>query len=82
MLSRLPDVKDTFLRLLGSEPHSLFVTLPDLAASIQVLGFPGFGATSHVYEVAEGGQQVVSSIVCSIEVPSKLVLFPTSATWH
>lgn len=43
------------------------------------MGLLGFGATSHVYEVVEGGQQVTSSIVCSVEVLSKLLLFLTIA---
>jgi len=78
MSLRFPDVKYTLLQLLSSEPQRLFVELPDLGASIQVVGLLGFGATSHVYEAFEGGQQVLSSTVCSVGVLSK-VLFLTIA---
>ena len=74
MSPRLPDVKYTLLQLLSSEPQRLFVELPDLGASIQVIGLLGFGATSHVYEALEGGQQVMFSVVCSVEVLNILVL--------
>ena len=67
MSPQLPDVKYTLLQLLSSEPERLFVELPDLA-SIQVVGLLGFGATSHVYEASEGGQQVMFSVVCSVAV--------------
>ena len=60
MSARMPDVKRTLLRLLSCEPQTLFVELPDLGASIQVVGFLGSGATSHVYEASAGGQQVLT----------------------
>ena len=75
MSPRLPDVRYTLLQLLSSEPQRLFVELPDLGASIQVVGLLGFGASSHVYEVVEGGQQVRSSIVYSVELPASSAFF-------
>ena len=60
MSARMPDVKRTLLRLLSCEPQTLFVELPDLGASIQVVDFLGSGATSHVYEASAGGQQVLT----------------------
>ncbi|KAL3154099.1 hypothetical protein ABBQ32_013635 [Trebouxia sp. C0010 RCD-2024] len=63
MSSRLPEVQ-----LLNSEPQRLFVELPDLGASFQVVGLLGFGATSHLYEAFEGGEQalLVSPTWCMI----------------
>jgi len=37
--------------------------LPNLGPSIRVMGFLETGATSHVYEASEGGQQVTSNNV-------------------
>lgn len=62
MSARLPDVKRTLLQLLSCEPQRWFVELPDLGPSIQIVGLLGSGATSHVYEAAEGGQQVVAKV--------------------
>ena len=75
MSHRLPDVKHTLLQLLSSHPQDLFVKLPDLGASIRVIGFLGYGATSHVYEALEGDQQVMSLRVCSVGVLSKIGWF-------
>ena len=58
-----PDVKRTLIQLLSCEPQRWFVDLPDLGPTIQIVGLLGSGATSHVYEAAEAGQQVISSIV-------------------
>lgn len=56
--AQFPDVRHTLLQLLSCEPQRCFVELPNLGPSIQVLGFLGSGATSHVYE---DGQQVRSN---------------------
>lgn len=53
--AQLPDVRHTLLQLLSCEPQRWFVELPNLGPSIQVMGFLGSGATSHVYEASEGG---------------------------
>ena len=73
---RLSDVKYTLLPLLSSEPQRLFVELPDLGASIQVVGLLGFGAKSHVYKVVEGARatgNVLNSLLCG--TTSKECLF-------
>ena len=59
--AQLPDVRHTLLQLLSCEPQRWFVELPNLGPSIQVMGFLGSGATSHVYEASEDGQQVRSN---------------------
>ena len=71
MSARLPDVKRTLLQLLSCEPQRWFVELPDLGPSVQIVGLLGSGATSHVYEAAEGGQQVMPFIMScgSAETP-------------
>ena len=61
--ARLPDVKRTLLQLLSCEPQRWFLELPDLGPSVQIVGLLGSGATSHVYEAAEGGQQVMPFIM-------------------
>ena len=59
--AQLPDVRRTLLQLLSCESQRWFIELPNLGPSIQVTGFLGSGATSHVYEASEGRQQVRSN---------------------
>ena len=73
--AQLPDVRHTLLQLLR-----WFVELPNLGPSIQVMGFLGSGATSHVYEASEGGQQVSSYNITSCYDNRKLLLFLASSS--
>lgn len=70
----LPDVKHKFLQLLSCEPQRWYVDLPDLGPSMQVTNLLGFGATSHVYEAARGGQQVTPASACCLKLLKKLLL--------
>jgi len=63
MSACLPDVKRVLLQLLVCEPQRWFVKLPDLGPNIQIVGLLGSGATSHVYEASQGGQQVTSIVM-------------------
>lgn len=78
MSARLPDGKDTLLQLLSSKPQRLFVELPDLGASIQVVGLLGYGATGHVYEAHYGGQKVISSIISICHNSMQICLWVSS----
>ena len=78
MSPQIPDVKYTLLQLLSSEPERVFVEMPDLGASVQVVDLLGCGATSHVYKAFQGGQQVMSSIVRSVQRAEQNCLF----AWH
>ena len=82
MSGQLPDVKHTLLQLLSCEPQRWFVKLPDLGPSIQVVGLLGSGATSHVYEASEGGQQVIAFILGHVAVLTKLLLSPRVTAVH
>ena len=71
MSAQLPDVKRTLLQLLSCEPQRWFVELLDLGPSIQVVGLLGSGATSHVYEAFDNGQQVIALILSYVAVLTK-----------
>lgn len=74
MSARLPHVKRTLLQLLSCEPQRWFVELPDFGTSIEVVGYLGYGATSHVYEATENGNKVMASILSYVAVLVKLLL--------
>ncbi len=59
MSAKLPDAKHVLLQLLCCPPENLLVQLPDLGPSLQITGFLGRGATSHVFQgTSSSGQEV------------------------
>ncbi|KAL0023256.1 hypothetical protein WJX77_000462 [Trebouxia sp. C0004] len=62
LINRPSIISTTTLQELGALANKKPKNGCDLGASIQVVGLLGFGATSHVYEALEGGQQVVAKV--------------------
>ncbi|KAL0025972.1 hypothetical protein WJX77_009496 [Trebouxia sp. C0004] len=60
LINRPSVISTTTLQELGALANKKPKNGCDLGASLQVIGLLGFGATSHVYEALEGGQQVVA----------------------
>ncbi len=54
----LSDVKRVLLQLLSSHPSDLHMQLPDLGPRVEVTGFLGYGATSHMYKACKDGKGV------------------------
>lgn len=53
-----PNVKQVLLQLLSSRPSDIYVELPNLGPSVEIIDFLGHGATSNVYKALKDGQQV------------------------
>lgn len=81
MSTQLPDVKRTLLQLLSCQPQRWFVELPDLGPSIQVMGLLGSGATSHVYEAFEDGEQVKALTLGSLRCQANAA-FTGARSWR
>ncbi|KAL0025971.1 hypothetical protein WJX77_009496 [Trebouxia sp. C0004] len=62
LINRPSVISTTTLQELGALANKKPKNGCDLGASLQVIGLLGFGATSHVYEALEGGQQVVAKV--------------------
>ncbi len=70
----LPDAKHVLLQLLCCQPASLEVQLPDLGPALQITGFLGYGATSHVFSgTTSSGQEVSIAVLHDLHTNSIVV---------